>query len=281
MDESKYAIQKTIFDLCPVCKNGKVYDWKPTGILGFAKSNLIACQHCNAKFTPSGQREGEPLYQLDLIESDKQHNYDKQSLKKSEWVRGISDLDLVLQSNELPKYTIEGLQVVLQEDEKTHYYVRAKMLEERAVRQHVGGSLRIMKGVWIRTGQAESHGELREIDNGALLLTNKRVVFDGNMRKIEYKLPKIITINIFDDAVQLGVSNRKKSQLYVVNEPLKCGKYIELATKLYAKDMEKTTTGKGVKGKENKVLEVLNLRYARGEITKEEYEQMKKDILGI
>ena len=264
---------------------GKVYDWKPKGMLSFAKSNKMACENCNAIFIDGGLKEGEVAFKLDLSKSQKEHEYAGQTLKKSEWERGTSDLDVVIQSNELPNYMVEGLPIILQEGEKSHYYTPATMYEERAVRQHVGGSVRIMKGVWVRAGQAESHGELRQIDSGAVLLTNQRAIFDGSSKKIEYKLPKIISITEFNDSFQIGVSNRKKSQIYTVDEPHKCTTYIQMAIDLYHKSKgDKKQSIKKIpmtKPKEElEVMKILNIRYAKGEITREEYEQMKRDVNG-
>jgi len=282
MDISKYEVQGTTFDICPVCKNGRVYNYQKKGFLKITKSNLLMCEKCYAKFIDEGLRERQPLMRLDLSDSQKGNKYSGQSLKKSEWIRGISDIDLAVQNQELPNYIIDGLNIMLQDGESTHFYARASMLEERAVRNYVGGSVRVMKGVYVRGGQAESHGELREIDNGATLLTNKRLIFDGASRKIEYNLPKIISLTEYEDSFQIGVSNRKKSQVFIVDEPHKWVTYIQLATKLN-QDITKVTKTKSptpLKKKDNEIIKILNLRYAKGEISKEEYEQMKRDING-
>jgi len=161
MDLSKYEVQGTVFEMCPICKNGKVNNYKKTGFLKITKSNLMVCEKCYANFIDSGLKEGEASFKLDLSESNKEHKYNNQILKKSEWIRGISDLDVTIQENRLPNYQVVGLPIILQQGEDSHYYTPANMYEERAVRQRYGGSVRVMKGVWIRSGQAESHGELR------------------------------------------------------------------------------------------------------------------------
>ena len=121
MDEAKYIVQSTILNTCPVCKSGKVRDYKPKGVFGFAKSNIIACEHCNAIFSSGNIKGGEITLKLDLSKSDRQHKYNGHLLKKSEWERGISDLDMTIQNNELPNYNVQGLSIILNQNEKTHY----------------------------------------------------------------------------------------------------------------------------------------------------------------
>jgi len=277
MDMSKYEVQGTTFDICPICKNGRVFYYKPKGLIKIGKSDKTMCESCFANFMDGGMVEGEASFKLDLSESDKEHKYANQTLKKSEWERGISDLDVTLQENRLPTYHVVGLPIILQQGEDSHYYTSANMYEERAVRQHYGGSVRVMKGVWIRTGQAESHGELRHIDSGSILLTNKRVIFDGGSKKIEYQLPKIISLTEFEDGFQIGVSNRKKSQIYTINEPHKCVAYIQLAINLYQDSKKKKTKSTRTK-EEDEALKMIKMRYAKGELTKEQYEIMVEDL---
>ena len=58
-----------------------------------------------------------------------------------------------------------------------------------------GPSFRVAKGVNFRVGgfqaRGESHEELRVIDNGDITLTNKRFVFSGSKRSVNFNINKM------------------------------------------------------------------------------------------
>ena len=79
--------------------------------------------------------------------------------------------------------------------------------EPRSVRTSLGGyggpTIRIAKGFSIRLGgvssRSTSHEEIKTIDTGILTITNKRLIFSGTMKNLNYNLNKIISINEFED----------------------------------------------------------------------------------
>jgi len=229
MDKSKYEVEKIVFKKCPICKKGKIEKLKPKGFLSFAKSIIIICDSCNAKLTEQGNYQEEETYRLDLSESHQKNQYDSKTLKKSEWERGISDLDLCIKNNSPPTADVVGLNIILQQGEKAHWYSATRLMEERAVRHTYGGAVRVMKGVYVGGRRGESHGEMREIDAGSLLLTNKRLIFKGGMRSFEHKLNKIVSVEEYKDSMGIGVSNRQKAQYFIVDEPHKWAVFTKIA----------------------------------------------------
>ncbi len=232
-----YEAIETIFKKCPVCKSGKVQKYKPTGFLKFTKSEIITCDKCDARFEDDSEIHiPEKKYKLDLSHSNEKNKYESQSLRVSEWERGTSDIDHCVESGSLPVANIKGLKIILLPKEQTHWYnPSVGLMEERAIRRSVGGAVRVVKGVYVGGSQSESHGELRTIDQGELLLTSQRLIFNGDFKHIEFKLDKITSVEEMEDAVEVGASNLKKVQIFVLSGPHAWTEYLKLAIRNYQK----------------------------------------------
>jgi hypothetical protein len=67
----------------------------------------------------------------------------------------------------------------------------------------------------LHASQSESSDELRNIDEGTLVLTTKRLAFLGSLRTSNVKLDDIISVQSFADGVQIhrapGAGGLKKS----------------------------------------------------------------------
>jgi hypothetical protein len=94
--------------------------------------------------------------------------------------------------------------------------------EPRAVRTSVGGyggpTIRIAKGISFKLGGASSrsvsHDEIKAIDKGTLTITNKRLIFTGTMKTLNYNLSKIISINEFKDGIAIQRDNKQKIEYF-------------------------------------------------------------------
>lgn len=239
MEEKNVKVLEKVFEKCPVCKKGKVefVEWKTMIIL---KHQDTRCNNCNAKFKYEGKVQEQDTYSLDLSESKEKNNYNNQTLKRSEWERGSSDIDSIIEhvtkTNKLPERSIEGVNIILQEGEKLHFNCFTSLLEERSVRVSYGGAVRVVKGVYVGGSQGQSHGELKKVDSGYLTLTNKRLIFNGELRNIEFKLNKIVSVEEFSDAIEIGASNRNKIATFIINEPKMRTIFIRIAVKNYSKN---------------------------------------------
>ncbi len=233
MKKREYEVKEVIFEKCPICGKGKVETKESTKLFGLITSDETSCDKCNAEFIEEDEKGNERTFSLNLSNSDQKSKYEDKTLKISEWKRGKSDFDVCIEKGILPKAKILGLKVILKPNEETHWYSAAEMKEERAVRHASFGRVRVAKGIYVGGSRGESHGELRTIDSGDLLLTNQRLIFNGNMRNIEYKLDKIVSVQEYADGVEIGSTSRKKVQVYIVDEPHKWAGYIKLAVQKY------------------------------------------------
>ena len=218
-----------ILKQCPVCKKGQVnlkFGW-------FSKLPKISCNSCYVKFSDWGMSDGE------LVIRPENSNQKNQPLKISEWQSGRSELDTY--KDKLPVIESLNLKIILKPNEVIHHYSEALLKEERAVRHSSGTRFRVMKGVWVGGGQSHSIGELTNIDNGLLILTNQRLIFNGILRNSEHKLDKInivdeVNLSLFrggrfvnGQALEIAVSNRQKAQVFVVAQPHKFAVYLRKA----------------------------------------------------
>jgi hypothetical protein len=120
-----------------------------------------------------------------------------------------------IESGELPEYDV---QIVLQAKEKCHLHYGAKWHEYRKVTRRIryGGPtlrIKIMKGVYWRAGdiavQSISEDVLTQIDSGVVFITNKRILFKGNMKSLSFNLNKIIDYVPYKNGIEIQRSTGK------------------------------------------------------------------------
>lgn len=80
--------------------------------------------------------------------------------------------------------------------------------------------MRVAKGVSVGVGafgaKSESHDERKHIDSGVFLITNKRVIFTGKGKTIEFPLNKIVAVDSIPlEGVRVNRSNKQKAEYYL------------------------------------------------------------------
>ena len=109
-------------------------------------------------------------------------------------------------------------EVALEAGERCHFKATATLAEPRAVRNtaHLGGAVRVAKGVALLAGnsRSESHDEWRELSSGVLYITNRRIIFDGEMHNRSIKLSSVMSIQAEPLALAVSMSNRQKTVLF-------------------------------------------------------------------
>jgi hypothetical protein len=95
-----------------------------------------------------------------------------------------------------------------------------------AIREYRGGSrgvsFRIMKGVSYRVGANRGRmvtvGSTVEVaDIGVLSVTDRRVVFSGSAKTLEFRYDKLAGMELFTDGIRLGVTNRQNASLFMLD----------------------------------------------------------------
>ena len=218
-------------DKCPVCKSGKLSPVAKKKLFGLAKSENFECSACGAEFSESG--EGYRLTKVPDASNSVWQEYGNQVLIESEWKciahGGMSstkqrEMDLEcwmakLKDGEIDLRMKAESPILLKKNEELILsFPKISLWEPRSVTRggSAGTSIRVAKGLRVRVGgfQAESHEELRNIDQGTLTLTDKRIVFSGTKRTTSVPLTKIISMEPYNDAISIRREGKEKIQSF-------------------------------------------------------------------
>lgn len=108
--------------------------------------------------------------------------------------------------------------VNMEAGERCHFKATATLAEPRSVRDtsHLGGAVRVARGVAVLAGSShsESHDEWRELSSGVLYVTNRRIVFDGEMHNRTVKLSTVMSVQAEPLSVAVSTTNRQKTLLF-------------------------------------------------------------------
>lgn len=174
------------------------------------------------------------------IKEDKQvTKEEEQELGEIQKYLGIADEEIQPNKKELARLrllneiqggnipTIPATNLVMHKDEKAYWSEPAILAEEKVInRRYVGGShgvsLRIMKGVSYRIGSYRgnlvSETGVVAVSNGSLIITSKRLIFQGDKKSFAVNLNKILNIQIFSNGIHFSENNRSKPRLIKFEE---------------------------------------------------------------
>ena len=113
----------------------------------------------------------------------------------------------------------------LKNGEQAFFCEKVELMEPRAVRTGTGNRVgfRVARGVWVSTGTStsESNDVWKRLDEGMLTITNRRIVFDGQMGTRNLELAKLVSVSPRADGIEVAVENRQKSSGFTCANPLK------------------------------------------------------------
>jgi HIRAN domain len=119
-------------------------------------------------------------------------------------------------------------QLLLKPDEDAYVEVAARLLKEVVDREFRGGSrgvsIPLGHGIRYRTGAMRGHmvtvgTHWQTADSGLLTVTNKRAVYHGARKNLEFAFSKLSTLSTYSDAITLGVSSRQNTSTIALAEP--------------------------------------------------------------
>jgi len=227
----RLPVEASWLDKCPVCKSGRLSSITKKKLFGLVILENFECENCGAIYAQKGEK-----YKLTKVSNTSNtvwQEYGNRSLAEGEWKNiaygGMSDAkqketDMEYWMTQLKEGNIpvrmEGeTPIIMKKKEEFQLALPSvSLLEPRAVRTgvHGGPSFKVAKGVYFRVGgfRAESHEELRNIDQGTLTLTNKRLVFSGTKRTINIDLRKIVSVEPYSDGIALRREGKDKTQYF-------------------------------------------------------------------
>ena len=106
--------------------------------------------------------------------------------------------------------------VILQTNENAFSYIAAtwqQLKKKRTNEGFIGGgfSFRVAKGVRFSVGRAfpvsREYEEMTDLSNGILMVTYKRIIFNGSRRNTSITRGRLISINVFEDGIEIGKSS--------------------------------------------------------------------------
>jgi hypothetical protein len=138
-------------------------------------------------------------------------------------------LDAITADTSKFNFVLTEIPIELSDQEKALAVLpKTALLEPKAVRvgqrRYLGSSLRIAKGVSLRSGRqvstSESLDRLRRIDQGKLVVTNKRIAFLGTMRTVFVEIEKIVSVDTYIDGIGLHCSGKDKVECFLISPDL-------------------------------------------------------------
>lgn len=122
------------------------------------------------------------------------------------------------------KFTFGKSPIILKEGEEAKFIIPGAVLQEpRAIRTSTGSyggpTVRIARGLSWHVGSfrssSQSHDEIKTVDTGTMVVTEKRLVFCGTKRTVQIDLRNILSLDPFSDGLVLHKEGREKAQYFL------------------------------------------------------------------
>jgi hypothetical protein len=153
---------------------------------------------------------------------------------------GGVDPELILQQVQAGNYPAVPAGIVLKGTEIALYSMPAALAEDRTTSRTVGGSVGysvpLGHGFRFRVGsyqgQTIREERLTTVDQGSVVVTTQRVVFNGRRRSLAIPTNKILNTVVYRDGLDVRAENRVKREVFLCQNPLLLNTYVLVAGQL-------------------------------------------------
>lgn len=214
---------------CPACHSSN-FSVQDKGLL--IKKKICTCTNCKTILETKGKEHfvittlgdqyssAKPFFEGQEIKIE---NLSTQPIISDEWLNKLSNGDDELLQEFFDRSESESADtsIILKKDELIAIRIpKVNFAEERSKRVssgYSGTSIRVAKGISFRVGsvgESKYEQEIKSLDSGELLFTNKRYFFVGNKKNITQPLSKITIITPYKDAIGISRENKQKTEFF-------------------------------------------------------------------
>lgn len=210
---------------CPICKSGSIIT-SIKKVFFLFNSQRYNCDKCASEWKKKAQN-------FKLITSKNKTRFIKKDYSLEDW-QNIAKKDLTMREEKLVNLSLGKIEsitppneFILEKNEKCYLFENSSLNEPRSVRHYQSGfsgvGIPLGKGlprIYLggSKGKSVSDHELKTIDRGMLILTNKKLVFKGSIKTYTTNLQKIVGVDAFKDAFRVSKVNKQRPEVYYVSD---------------------------------------------------------------
>jgi hypothetical protein len=109
--------------------------------------------------------------------------------------------------------------IFLKDNEEAYIEEDSTFSQSKTYTVRYGGAVRITRGVYIGGTVPKYNSVITPIDHGKLILTNKRIVFNGEHTTKTIELDKIVAVDIYKDCFSISLEGKEKEFIFSTKQP--------------------------------------------------------------
>ena len=126
-------------------------------------------------------------------------------------------LEAIVFKKSLPTITPS---IFLKENEEAYLEEFTVFSQPKSHTIRYGGAVRVAKGVYIGGTLPQHVYAIVEIDRGKLILTNKRIIFNGDHTTKTINLEEIISVDVYENCISIAQERKEKEAIFLTDKPM-------------------------------------------------------------